>query len=133
MRADLKVAKVLLSQPRLGGDLHRLAVEGAQDGEERLARAQVRRHEEAHALVAHQLPNLQARHQPLRKPALRESNLRVRLGRVDYAVDVALGLAVAHQDDAFWPLRARIEASLTSCCRAVPQHAHLRCHGPFPP
>ena len=73
----LEVAKVLLAQPRLGAHLHLLAVEGAQDGEHRLARAHVRRDEEAHRLVAHQLPHLQAGDRRLRKPALGELDLGV--------------------------------------------------------
>ena len=73
----LEVAEVLLAQARLGGELDALARERLEDREQRLARAQVRRVVEAHALVAHELPQLQAARGALSEAALGERDERV--------------------------------------------------------
>mmetsp|Transcript_30820 Transcript_30820/g.98949 ORF Transcript_30820/g.98949 Transcript_30820/m.98949 type:complete len:300 (+) Transcript_30820:63-962(+) len=96
----LEVAEILLPQPRLGGDLDRLPLEGLQDREQRLAHAQVGRVVEAHRPVAHQPPYLAPACRALLEAALCERDLRVRRGRVRGRVDVADRLAVPNENDA---------------------------------
>jgi len=105
----LEVAKVLLAQPRLRRNLDCLPIEGSEDRKQSLPCTQVRRHEEAHRLIANELPNLQPSNRALSESVLRQRDLRVWGGAVGAPVYVALRLAVAHQDDAIRPLLKFLE------------------------
>mmetsp|Transcript_30374 Transcript_30374/g.97140 ORF Transcript_30374/g.97140 Transcript_30374/m.97140 type:complete len:238 (+) Transcript_30374:164-877(+) len=75
----LEVAEVLLAEPGLRGDLHRPALEGLEDGHERLSCAQVGGEEEASVLIAYELPDPLARGRALLEAARRQRDLGVRL------------------------------------------------------